>query len=142
MSKGALHGSGRKETDPKDLEAEANQRSLMAGEEGGRIEVYAGGAMEWVPNGPGGVPQPTTGDVFYDPIAEEQREMESDANMKQLIQRMIAQGVVHKPDQKKYARGGTVRNFQEGGLVEEDEGTAMTVKQSIESVVDPTPRQN
>ncbi len=142
MSKWELHRSARKEMDPKDLEAEANQRSLMAGEEGGRIEVYAGGAMEWVPNGPGGVPQPTTGDVFFDPIAEEQQKMQGDANMKQLMQRMIAQGVVHKPGRKKFARGGAVRNFPDGGLVEEYEETAIPVNQLIERAVDPTPGQS
>lgn len=154
MSKWELNRYARKEADPKDLEEQANQRSLMAGGEGGRIEVYAGGAMEWVPNGPGGVPQPTTGDVFYDPIAEEQRKMEGDANMKQLMQRMIEQGLVQKPSPKnllllrkrrgenKFARGGVVKRFQNGGLVEEDEETAIPVNQLIERVVDPTPGQN
>ncbi len=107
-----------KEMEPDELEALASQMSLQSGGEGGRIEVYSGGAMEWVPNGPGGVPQPTTGDVFYDPIAEEQRKMQGDANMKQLMQRMISEGLVHKPSRKTFARGGVVKKFQNGGLAE------------------------
>lgn len=117
-----------KEVDRDELEMLAQQRSLEAGGEGGRIEVYAGGAMEWVPNGPGGIPQPTTGDVFFDPIAEEQRKMQSDVNMKQLMQSMISQGLVKKPSaadlrllrggEKKFARGGVVKKYQVGGLAQ------------------------
>jgi undecaprenyl pyrophosphate synthase len=150
-----------KEVDPNELEMLAHHQSLQAGEEGGRIEVYAGGAMEWVPNGPGGVPQPTTGDVFFDPIADEQRKIQGDANMKQLMQRMISQGVVNKPSasdkrllqggRKKFARGGVVKKFQNGGLAQvagpldedEEEGfdaaQGMGVDQILSSVGAETP---
>lgn len=145
-----------KEVDSNELEMLAHHRSLQAGEEGGRIEVYAGGAMEWVPNGPGGVPQPTTGDVFFDPIAEEQRKIQGDTNRKQLMQRMIEQGLMSKPSEiqlnllqrrKKFARGGVVKKFQNGGLAqvagppddeEEEEGfdvaQGVGVDQILESV--------
>ncbi len=149
-----------KEVKPDELEALASERSLAAGGEGGRIEVYAGGAMEWVPNGPGGVPQPTTGDVFFDPIAEEQRKLQGDTNMKQLMRRMISEGLVHKPSssaatrlrlmrgQKKFARGGAVKKFQAGGLAaatldEEEEvfePAAMTGIDEILASVTPDPK--
>ena len=44
MSKWELNRRART-ADPENLEAEAIERSFEAGGEGGRIEVYAGGAM-------------------------------------------------------------------------------------------------
>lgn len=90
---------------PDAAEEIANDMSFKAGGAGGRIEVYAGGAMEWVPNGPGGVPQPTVGDVFYDPIREAQE-----------LQEIGVSG----EDYKKFARGGIVNGYQNGGDVDLD----------------------
>lgn len=90
---------------PDAAEEIANDMSFKAGGSGGRIEVYAGGAMEWVPNGPDGVPQPTVGDVFYDPIKEAQELQEIG---------------VSREDYNKLARGGIVRRYQEGGDVDLD----------------------
>jgi len=151
MSKWELYRGARRKTDPEVLEAEAIERSFDAGGEGGRIEVYSGGAMEWVPNGPGGVPQPTTGDVFYDPIAEEQQEMERSAKMQKILNqlgesaprdrfsleklkkmRQIYSGM----EPRKFARGGVVKKFQAGGLAavnldeDEEEGGFFDVSQA------------
>ncbi len=146
-----------KKVDREELEALASQRSLEAGGEGGRIEVYAGGAMEWVPNGPGGVPQPTTGDVFFDPIADEQRKMESAHMLETLRGKNLEESVRLLRGSKrlqdfagisisKQARGGVVKKFQNGGLAqvagppdeEEEEGfdvaQATGVDQILESV--------
>jgi hypothetical protein len=131
MSKWELNRRAQQKTDLKELEEEAYERSVMSGGEGGRIEVYAGGAMEWVPNGPGGVPQPTTGDVFFDPIAEEQQKMERSAKMQNILKQLgenvprdrFSQEKLKKMRQiysgmepRKFARGGVVKKFQAGGL--------------------------
>lgn len=145
-----------KKVDREELEALASQRSLEAGGEGGRIEVYAGGAMEWVPNGPGGVPQPTTGDVFFDPIADEQRKIETEHALSKLRGKNLEETIRLLKGSKRLqkfagisiseqARGGTVKKFQAGGLAqvtgppdEEEEGfdvaQATGVDQILESV--------
>lgn len=104
-----------------------NERSFEAGGVGGRIEVYAGGAMEWVPNGPGGVPQPTTGDVFYDPIEDAQRGQMLDQLRGKSLEESVRLIRGSKPLQdfagisiKKLARGGVVRGYENGGDVDLD----------------------
>ena len=107
--------------DPADLEAEQIERSYNTTGRGGRIVTHANGALEWVPNGEGDVPQAPIGDVFYDPIEELRREQEQ------------VQG---------YARGGAVKKFQEGGLAavtEEEELTtgAIEPEQIVERTTNP-----
>ena len=82
------------------VEEKMNEVAAEMGHEGGRIVEHVGGALEWVPHGPGGIPQPPTGDVFHDPIAEEQEQI--------MAQQRAAYG---------YARGGRVKKFQNGGIV-------------------------
>jgi hypothetical protein len=55
--------------------------------------------------------------------------------VQQLRRRMTA------ADAQKLARGGVVKKFENGGLVEEDEETAIPVNELIERVVDPSPGQ-
>ncbi len=119
----------------KELVEEAmNSDALNPGGAGGRVVEYSGGALEWVPNGPGGIPQPTTGETFYDPIAEEQARVQSQADIGRLRSRVTSNG---------FKRGGIVRAeseraYQAGGLAaataEEEETTApaLTVDQVIE----------
>ena len=90
---------------PQLVEETMNVVAAEMGGEGGRVVEHVGGAMEWVPHGPGGIPQPPTGDAFYDPIAEEQHKI-------QAMQQLRAAG-----DYPKLARGGEVKKFQNGGLV-------------------------
>jgi len=103
------------------------EESYNRGGIGGRVEEYANGALEWVPNGPGDVPQPPTGDVFYDPIAEAQQEVSG---------------------QQKFARGGRVKKFQGGGGVgglgavagppeEEEQEPLLTVDEIISRTTHP-----
>ncbi len=112
---------GREDKD--ELEAEAIERSYDSVGIGGRIVEHANGALEWVPNGPGDIPQPPTGDVFFDPIELEQQQLESKGNREQLLRRLQASGMVTDKQlsqfsgrERKFARGGVVRNFQAGGL--------------------------
>ena len=83
-------------SDVEEIEAEQIERSYNTNGTGGRVVTHANGALEWVPNGPGDIPQPPVGDVFYDPIEELRMQQE-------------AQG---------FARGGAVKRFQNGGLAE------------------------
>jgi hypothetical protein len=155
MSRWELRRRHEKGQDKSEIEAEAIERSYNSVGIGGRIEEYANGALEWVPNGPGDVPQPPTGDTFFDPIRDEQAKMKSDATMKQLIQSMIKSGGIVDPSSQRYrdmmrklARGGVVKNFQSGGLAEvalpppEEEEQAITSEQLVERATNPAAGQS
>ena len=91
-----------------DIEAEQIELSYNTTGVGGRIVEHQNGALEWVPNGPGDIPQPPIGDVFYDPIAEEQRRIQIEERT-----RYVPPGAT-----RKFAKGGAVKRFQNGGLAE------------------------
>ena len=125
MSKSELSSRAQRGQSQEQIEAEAIERSYDTVGTGGYIIEHANGALEWVPNGPGDVPQPPTGDVFYDPIAEEQQ-------------------------RTNFARGGMVKRYQEGGLaavtdVEEEMETpegAIEVDQLVERTTNPAAGQS
>ncbi len=148
--------------DPADLEAEQIERSYNTTGTGGRIETHANGALEWVPNGPGDVPQPPVGDVFYDPIEQIRREqqMEQDfGNMPieymapgdfeqkfdRLLERMREYGIVEPP--RGFAKGGAVKKYQAGGdvVAEEEEvapAPAVDPQEIVERTTDPREGQS
>lgn len=125
-----------REGGPELVEEKMNEHARDHDEEGGRVVEYSGGALEWVPNGPGGQPQPTTGETFYDPIADAQHRVQTEETMR-LTPRSSAdfldewrppsqraswdpqeQRVIHR------AKGGIVRSeseraYQDGGMVNE-----------------------
>ena len=115
------------------VEEKMNETAREKGELGGRVVEYSGGALEWVPHGPGGIPQPTTGEVFYDPIADAQKKLEMKTQLTQLreMQSTSRNKQLWDPQegrivqrQAKFARGGIVRAeseraYQGGGTVDE-----------------------
>ncbi len=142
------------------VEERMNERARETGGEGGRVVEYSGGAMEWVPDGPGGIPQPTTGDTFYDPIADAQARVareefrrlnprppltdERRAAIRASIRQAFGRTPVSDEDRAKLARGGIVRSeversYQAGGLAaatgggeeEETSTPAITVDQIV-----------
>ena len=109
-----------------------------------------------MPNGEGDIPQPPTGDTFFDPIRDEQARMKSDEKMQQLIQSMIKSGDIIHPGSRraqqlnrKLARGGVVKKFQNGGLAEattlgppEEEEQDITSEQLVERTTNPAAEQS
>lgn len=122
MQKSEMHARARMGQSKEEIESDAIKKSYETVGTGGYIIEHANGALEWVPNGPGDQPQPPTGDVFYDPIALEQ-------------------------EQVNFARGGAVRKFQSGGLAEvvgppEEEEEAITSEQLVERATNPAAGQS
>jgi hypothetical protein len=154
MSKSELSSRAQRGQSQEQIEAEAIERSYDTVGTGGYIIEHANGALEWVPNGPGDQPQPPTGDVFYDPIKEEQRKVSDSNERRDTLQR-------HSPEERqwleqqlgrpiKFARGGVVKNFKNGGLaavtdVEEEMETpegAIEVDQLVERTTNPAAGQS